>query len=124
MTTLLALAIGGVLGCWARYGLTLGIQRLAGARFPYATLTVNVVGSFLLAFLFVLTLERLTLAPAARTGVLTGGLGAFTTFSTFIMEAVMLIESGQPARAGVYLAGSVILGLAAAVGGVWLARQL
>jgi CrcB protein len=123
MATYIALAIGGVLGVYARYGLTRLIQSLYGQGFPLATLTVNLLGTFLLAFLFVLTLERVTISPAVRTGIMTGGLGAFTTFSTFIMEALILIEDGQAGKAALYLALSVGLGVAVAFGAVYIARN-
>jgi len=124
MSTYFALAVGGVLGCWARYGLTQLIQSLFGRNFPLATLCVNVLGSFALAFLFVLTLERVVISPVVRTGMLTGGLGAFTTFSTFMMEALLLVEEGEAAKAVLYLALSLSLGLSAAFAGVLLARNL
>jgi len=124
MAVYIALAIGGTLGVFARYWLTQVIQTVFGHAFPLATLSINVLGSFLLAFLFVETLERVSLSPALRTGILTGGLGAFTTFSTFMMEAMLLVEDGQTGKAVLYLALSVGLGLAAAFGGVYVARNL
>lgn len=124
MAVYVALAIGGILGVYARYWLTLLIQNVFGQGFPLATLSVNVLGSFLLAFLFVETLERIALPPALRTGILTGGLGAFTTFSTFMMEAMLLIEDGQTGKALLYLALSIALGLGAAFAGLYMARNL
>lgn len=124
MATYIALAIGGILGVYARYGLTRLIQSLVGPEFPLATLIVNLLGTFLLAFLFILTLERITISPAVRTGMLTGGLGAFTTFSTFIMEALLLIEDGQAGKATLYLALSIGLGITAAFGAVYIARNV
>ncbi len=94
MWTYIAIAIGGTLGCWARFALTGTVQTVFGRDFPYATLSINVLGSFLMGFLFIETLERLTLPPAVRTGILTGGLGGFTTFSTFSMESLLLGEDG------------------------------
>lgn len=124
MLTYFSLAIGGILGCWARYGLTQVIQAFFGRNFPLATLCVNVLGSFVLAFLFVLTLERVVVSPVVRTGMLTGGLGAFTTFSTFMMEALLLVEEGETGKAVLYLALSLALGLSAAFAGVALARNV
>lgn len=120
----LYLAVGGVLGVWARYGLTRAVQGVTSSDFPFGTLVVNVAGSFILAFLFVLTLERLTLSPPVRTGILTGGLGAFTTFSTFIMETMVLFERGETLKAASYLVASVVLGLLAAFAGLYLSRKL
>jgi CrcB protein len=119
-----AVAVGGAFGCTARYGLTQLIQLVWGRNFPTATLVINVLGSFILGFLFFETLERLTMAPALRTAILTGGLGGFTTFSTFMVESVLLVEDGRPGGAFLYLALSIVLGLAAAVAGGLLSRRL
>ena len=67
-------------------------------------------------------MERLSLNPTLRTAILTGGLGGFTTFSTFAMEALLLVEEGAIRIAVVYVAASVLLGLAAAFAGVWVVR--
>ena len=120
----LAVAAGGAVGCTARYGLTELIQLVWGRNFPVATLVINVLGSFLLGFLFFETLERLTMAPALRAAILTGGLGGFTTFSTFMVESMILVEDGRPSRAAIYVALSVVLGFAAAVAGGFLSRRL
>ena len=124
MWTYIAIAIGGTLGCWARYALTVATQGALGRDFPYATLLINVLGSFVMGFLFIETLERLILPPAVRTGILTGLLGGFTTFSTFSMEALLLAEDGEVGKAVLYVALSVALGLTAAFGGAYIARNL
>jgi fluoride exporter len=124
MWTYVAIAIGGTLGCWARYAQTSLVQAVFGRDFPFATLSINVIGSFLMGFLFIVTLERLTIAPALRTGVLTGVLGGYTTFSTFAMETLLLVEGGQSVMAALYVALSVILGFAGAFGGAYIARNL
>lgn len=124
MLAYLAIAIGGTLGCWARYGVTVLIQRLWGAAFPYATLSINVLGSFLMGFLFIVTLERLTVEPHVRIGILTGFLGGFTTFSTFSMEALLLAQQGEAAKSALYIALSVGLGLIAAFAGAYIGRNL
>lgn len=124
MPILLAIAAGGTLGCWARYGMTSLIQAVWGRAFPYATLTINVLGSFAMGFLFIVMLERLAASPALRAATLTGFLGGFTTFSTFEMEALLLAQGGEAAKAGLYVALSVALGFAAAFGGAYLARNL
>src|SRR5580704_8911126 len=110
MWTYAAIAIFGVLGCWARYGMTNLVQTIYGRDFPYATLSINVGGSFLMGFLFIETLERLTISPAVRTGILTGVLGGYTTFSTFEMETLLLVEQGEPMKALLYIVLSVGLG--------------
>ena len=83
MWTYVAIAIGGTLGCWARYAQTNLVQAVFGRDFPLATLSINVIGSFLMGFLFILTLERLMIPPNVRVGVLTGVLGGYTTFFDF-----------------------------------------
>lgn len=124
MQTYLAIAIGGTLGCWARYGMTNLVQAIYGRDFPYATLSINVLGSFLMGFLFIETLERLTISPHLRIGILTGFLGGFTTFSTFAMEMLLLAERGEAAKSALYGALSLGLGFLAAFSGAYIARNL
>jgi CrcB protein len=124
MQAYLAIAIGGTLGCWARYGMTILIQAIYGREFPYATLSINVLGSFLMGFLFIETLERLTISPHFRIGLLTGFLGGFTTFSTFAMETLLLAEQGEAGKSALYVGLSGGLGLLAAFGGAYIARNL
>jgi CrcB protein len=124
MWTYTLIAGFGVLGCWARYGMTNLVQSIYGRDFPYATLSINVGGSFMMGFLFVETLERLTVPPALRAGILTGFIGGYTTFSTFEMEILLLVEQGAPFKALFYTLLSVILGFAAAFGGAYIGRSL
>ena len=124
MKTYLAIAIGGTLGCWARYAMTNLVQAIYGRDFPYATLSINVLGAFLMGFLFIETLERLTVPPAIRAGILTGVLGGYTTFSTFEMETLLLVEQGESLKAVLYVALSVIVGFFGAFGGAYIARNL
>ncbi len=124
MWTYVAIAIGGTLGCWARYAQTNLVQAVYGRDFPYATVSINVIGSFVMGFLFIETVERLTLAPALRTGILTGVLGGYTTFSTFEMETVLLAEGGEFLKAALYVFLSVGLGFLGAFFGVYIARNL
>jgi fluoride exporter len=124
MWTYVAIAIFGTLGCLARYGMTNLVQTIYGRKFPYATLSINVGGSFLMGFLFVETLERLTISLELRTGILTGFIGGYTTFSTFEMEILLLVEQGANVKAIIYLALSITLGFGAAFGGAYIARNL
>lgn len=121
MQALLAIAVGGTLGCWARYGMTILMQTIYGRDFPYATLAINVLGCFLMGFLFIETLERLTVSASVRIGILTGFLGGFTTFSTFAMETLLLAEQGEGGKSVLYVGLSLVLGLMAAVGGAYIA---
>jgi CrcB protein len=124
MQTYLAIAIGGTLGCWARYAMTILVQAIYGRDFPYATLSINLLGSFLMGFLFFETLERLTVPPPLRAGILTGVLGGYTTFSTFEMETLLLVEQGEPLKAALYVTLSVGVGFLGAFGGAYIARNL
>lgn len=123
LLTYLAIAVGGTFGCWARFAQTNLVQALCGRDFPYATLSINVLGSFLMGFLFFATLERMTISPVLRTGILTGVLGGYTTFSTFEMETLLLVEQGGAIKALLYVGGSVVLGFIAAAGGAYIARN-
>ena len=105
----------GALGALARYGVSLAV----GARsFPWSTLAINVVGSFLLGL--VLGADRL--APDLRLAVTVGFLGAFTPFSTFAFEATDLIRNGRAPTALAYVAASVVIGLVAAATGYAVGR--
>ena len=117
---ILLIAAAGALGAVARYGLSGWVQARA-AFFPWGTLVVNVLGSFLLGFAF-RYLEATTLPAEWRQAVTVGLLGAFTTFSTFSYEAVALIQDGDWSGAGAYVLGSVVLGLAAVVVGLGVAN--
>jgi CrcB protein len=124
MWTYGSIAFFGVLGCWARFAQTNLVQAVYGRDFPYATMSINIMGSFIMGFLFVETLERLTLAPSLRTGILTGFIGGYTTFSTFEMETLLLAEGGEALKAALYVILSVGLGFIAAFGGAYIARNL
>ncbi|MGC9217206.1 fluoride efflux transporter FluC, partial [Acidithiobacillus sp.] len=97
------IALFAVLGAWARYGQTLLVQAAFGRGFPWATLSINVLGCFIMGFLFFETLERISVSPELRTGMLTGGLGAYTTFSTFSLETLVLFENGEAIKGLLYM---------------------
>jgi CrcB protein len=128
--------IAGGLGAGARYAMTLGIQNWlagAGARgwlghflgttFPLGTLMINVLGAFLLAVVTVLALQE-AVPPELRLIVGTGFIGAFTTFSTFELEAHGLLSGGQWAQASIYILGNLLLGFVAVILGSMLALRL
>ena len=119
----LIIAFGGAVGAVARYGLSGWVQSLLGTTFPIGTLVVNVLGSFALGFSLPL-FATLAWSAESRTLVTIGFLGAFTTYSTFSYEAVVLLEGGEWARGGVYMGGSLLLGLAGIVSGMALASFL
>ena len=116
--TWLIVAVAGAIGASARYAIGASI----GARlFPWATLGINVSGSFLLTFLIAGPLAE-RMSTAAAIAVTVGFLGAFTTFSTFGYETVTLARDGRWTTAVVYVIASVIVGLGAAALGYWLGR--
>jgi fluoride exporter len=121
---LLAIAGGGALGAVLRFGMSSTIYRILGREFPYGTLAVNVLGSLLMGFLFVVLVERLAMSAEWRAALLIGLLGAFTTFSTFSFETLALFESGQLFKAFLNIILSVCLCLAATWLGLSLGRQL
>ena len=121
--TLLVVAAGGALGAVGRYLTTGWIQGLTGEFFPWGTFAVNVVGSLALGF-GLIWLQASVASAEARQFVAIGFLGSFTTFSTFSYEAVAMLRDGEWWRAGGYIAGSVVLGLAAVILGMGAANAL
>lgn len=117
-------ALGSALGGVARFLLGGFIQERAGSTFPVQTLVINVTGSFLLGFIQRYALDSSALAPEIRAMLTIGFCGGYTTFSTFSLETVRLMEDGDWRRAGLYVAGSVILSIAAVLLGLAAARQL
>ncbi len=124
MTQLFAIAAGGSIGAVMRYGLSTGIYAWLGRGFPYGTLLVNVIGSLLMGLLYELFLQRFPVSPELRAMVLIGFLGAFTTFSTFSIETILLIEQGYLMKACLNIFLSVVLCVLAAWCGLQIARQL
>jgi len=119
-----AIAAGGAVGALLRYWMSTGVYAILGRGFPYGTLVVNVIGSLLMGVFFVLFMERALTNPEWRAAVLIGLLGAFTTFSTFSMETLSLLEGGAYLRAVANVIFSVVLCLAATWVGVVVARQM
>ena len=121
--TYLAVAFGGALGAMSRYWVYNSYVHL-DSRFPWATLTVNVVGSFLIGIAFIVITERMEMGPYWRGIVTVGFLGAFTTFSTFSMDVIGLLEQGQLSSAIMYVLSSVVVCIIAAWLGLSLAKFL
>lgn len=116
---LIVFGAGGA-GCVARYLVALAIGRRA---FPYATLAVNVVGSFLIAFVLELALARKDLPANLQLGLTTGFMGGFTTYSSFNFETTELVVDGHPARGLINIGATLAGGIAAGLLGSWLARR-
>ncbi len=124
MTQVLAIAAGGAIGALLRYWMSTAVYAAVGRGFPYGTLAVNVLGSLAMGVFFVLLVERLAADSVWRAALLIGVLGAFTTFSTFSIETLNLIEEGAYNRALANIGLSVVLCVAAAWLGVKLGRLL
>ncbi len=124
---LMAVAIGGALGAVARWSLTGWVHATLGASFPTGTLIVNVTGSLALGVVASIA-DASVSTEVLRSAIAIGFLGAFTTFSTFSLEAVRLIQDGEPERALAYIGVSVVLGLLAVwaglEGGRWMIDRL
>lgn len=110
MERYLLVALGGALGSLLRYGLGAWVQALTGPSFPYSTLLINALGSFLIGVVIRLSLEG-ALSGEGRLFLAVGVLGGFTTFSTFSYETLALIQDGEVWRAFLYVFFSVFLGL-------------
>jgi len=124
LTQTLAIAAGGALGALLRFWMSTGVYALLGRGFPYGTLAVNVLGSLLMGYLYIVMLERVAVSGEWRAFVLVGLLGAFTTFSTFSIETLNLLEQADYAKAIVNVLVSVVACVAAAFVGVMIARQV
>lgn len=120
---LLAIAAGGAIGALLRYTVSGLVQNWLGASFPWGTLSVNLIGCFLIGLLFHY-FETVTLSPVARSLIFVGGLGAFTTFSTYGLESLNLLRDGQ-LRLGLFnILGSNLLGILFVFLGFTTARLL
>jgi CrcB protein len=122
--TLLFIACGGAFGAVLRYAASNWVYALLGRGFPYGTLFVNVSGSLLIGLLSVVLLERLNISPEWRAALLVGVLGSFTTFSTFSLETLNLIDQGELVTAGFNMLFSVAFCLLAVWFGVVIGRQI
>lgn len=124
MTHLLAIALGGALGAMSRYGVNGLIFPLLGEKFPLGTLVVNVLGSLVMGICYVLIIEKALLPPEWRNILMVGFLGAFTTFSTFSLDALALWQNGQLLLALGYVIASVTLCLLAIGLAIYCTRLL
>jgi len=123
MNGFIVVFLGGGLGAAARHGVNLLAAQGWGARFPWGTLAINVLGSLLIGVLAEWFALRAQLPQPLRLFLITGVLGGFTTFSAFSLEVGLLIERGQVAAAAGYVAASVIAAVGAMFAGMYLVRQ-
>lgn len=124
MKYLLFIALGGATGAVSRYLLANWAHGLWEGKMPVGTLMVNMLGSFAIGIIYVLLVERQLIHADWRGVLMVGFLGAFTTFSTFSLETISLMEAGHIAHALVYMLGSAILCVVMAGAAIQLTRLL
>ena len=124
MKTILAIAAGGALGALGRHFLAYHVNALIGHGFPWGILLCNVLGSFAMGVL--VEASALVWSPSAelRAFLAVGVLGAFTTFSTFSLDIVLLIERGEMLKAALYVSASVLCGVIGLFAGLHLVRTV
>jgi len=121
---LIYIAAGGAIGAVLRYGVSRAVHAILGSGFPYGTLTVNVLGSLLMGFMYIVLIERISNNLPLRATLIIGFLGAFTTFSTFSIETFNLLENGDAFKAFTNILVSVLFCLLAAWLGVIIGREI
>ena len=124
MPSIVLIGVGGFVGAISRYLVDGWVSDATAATFPFGTLVVNASGSFVLGLLFAMANERAVLPPEIRGPLMIGLIGAYTTFSTLMLESWRLIEDGSIALALINLAGSGLLGLAAVWVGLTVGRAI
>ena len=124
MVSVMLVGVGGFVGAIARYLVDRRVTQWTGGTLPWGTLVINVSGSFLVGLLFALIVERAALSSTFRAPLMIGFLGAYTTFSTLMLESWRMIEDGAWLYAVLNIGGSVALGIAAVVAGVVVGRHI
>lgn len=124
MTYYLAIAFGGAAGALCRYWLTSIAEHHNTSMFPLGTFAVNILGSLLIGVLFVVVTEKIQMAAYLRPLLMIGFLGALTTFSTFSLDALLLLQEGMVTTAMAYILASVVCCLLAAWAGMMFVRLL
>jgi CrcB protein len=123
MNLIFAIALGGAIGAVARFQSIGLLTRWLGLGFPYGTLFVNIIGSFVLGLFVEFLVAKLNNSPELRAFFAVGVLGAFTTFSSFALDVSVLSDRGNLLAAGAYVAVSVVLSIAGLFFGLWLMRS-
>ncbi|EJL57514.1 protein CrcB [Rhizobium sp. CF122] len=124
MIQAMLVAVGGAIGSVLRYYVSQWALRLAGPAFPWGTLTVNVVGCFVIGVFAEMIIRRFDASPELRLLLITGFLGGFTTFSAFSLDAISLFERGAVVSGAVYIVASVGLSMAGVIAGLALMRAI
>jgi len=123
MGTVLAVGVGGGLGALARYYIAGWVQP-AGVLFNWGIFVVNITGGLLMGTIVAAGALKLNLTPELRTFLTVGILGGYTTFSTFSLDSVLLLQRGEYGQAAFYVIGSVVLSILALFAGLWLVRTI
>lgn len=123
MTNLLLVAAGGAIGASLRHLSGMVVLRVMGAGFPWGTLFVNVLGSFIMGLFIAWMIGKSGVSNEMRLFIATGILGGFTTFSAFSLDVANMIERGAVSAAFAYIVASVIISLAAIFIGLWFGRS-
>lgn len=124
MKMVLYVAIGGALGSVARYLTALWFGRLFGSGFPWATLTVNIVGSFVMGLLAGLMAHVWSPPTEVRAFLMVGILGGFTTFSSFSLDVAVMLQRGDIGLAAAYVLSSLVIGVGGLFAGLYLVRMV
>ena len=122
MKQILVIGLGGGIGSVLRYSIQLLVSRFMIAVFPAGTFIVNILGCFLIGIFYALSEKGNILTPQWRLFLTTGLCGGFTTFSTFAYENVNLLRSNDFLYSGLYIMGSVLLGITGVYGGIILIK--
>ena len=120
---ILAVALGGAFGATGRYLVAQQALRLMGPNFPWGTLTVNIVGSFIMGVLVELMALKISVSPEVRAFLVTGVLGGFTTFSAFSLDVAVLVERHDNLLAAAYILASVLFSIGGLFLGLWVIRS-
>jgi fluoride exporter len=124
LRTVVGIAVLGAVGALARNGLDGWVADRTGGAFPWGTLVINATGCFLLGLLYTLLTDRYAVDPSLRFALTTGFLGAYTTFSTFSLETVGLLQQGRAVAALGNVGLSLLLGLGGVYAGILVARTV
>ncbi len=120
---LFSIGIGGFIGAILRFSISGWVQKATATTFPFGTLSVNILGSFIIGFLF-LYFQHINLSPTQKALFITGLLGALTTFSTFSLDTILLLQNELYAKAFSNVVLNVVFSLGATLLGMWVFKRV